>query len=147
MDIEERCLFRINKLPEELVREIYDYIPGIVKVFLNKNSYKIYHSLIKIKLVEQNLYDSYIRDVIRNDYNFLFLEICLENTAIWVKPKKCTYKNKMFSTYSDLLENLCIESQSTRCRNILQEIFYISALSKNRHKKNIPKIIKREWIN
>ena len=147
MDKERVCLSRINRLPEELVREIYDYLPGLTKMVLSKTLYNKYHSCVKRSITSLNLYDNYVRDMIRQDFSFIFHSICTENLKSWFKPKKCTYKNKTFASYFDLLENLCIETDSTKCRNVLKEVFENSGLSKNRHKKNIVKIIKREWTN
>jgi len=147
MDTERACLSRINRLPEELVREIYDYLPGLTKMLLSKTLYNKYNFCAKRAIACSNLYDNYVRDMIRLDFSFIFHSICTENLKSWFKPKKCTYKNKTFATYSDLLENLCIETDSTKCRNVLKEVFENSGLSKNRHKKNIVKIIKREWTN
>jgi hypothetical protein len=147
MDKEQQCLSLINRLPDELVREIYDYLPGLTKMVLSKTLYNKHHSCVKRSITTLNLYDNYVRDMIRQDFSFIFNSICTENLKYWIKPKKCTYKNKTFATYSDLLENLCFETNSTKCRNELKEVFENAGLSKNRHKKNIVKIIKREWTN
>ena len=137
-------LNRINKLPHELVSHIYEFIPGITKCVLNKKLYHVYYPSIKLCILKKKLYDNYVRDMIRKDYNFVFQFIIKENYLFWLKTKKCFHKNKIFSTYLELLENLCIENQSTKCRN---EILLKSGLSKNQHKKNIVKTINREWSN
>ena len=138
---------RINKLPHELVDIIYEFIPGITKCVLNKKLYKNYHVCIKSYISSRGLFDNYIRDIIRKDLDYVFFYIAKENCGLWLKAKKCTYKNKIFPTYSKLLENLCIETESTKCRNIMNEALNKSGLNKNQHKKNIVKSIDREWIN
>jgi hypothetical protein len=62
---------RINKLPHELVDIIYDFIPGITKCVLNKNLYKNYHPCIKPYILRRGVFDNYIRDIIRNDFDFI----------------------------------------------------------------------------
>lgn len=139
-----QILNRINKLPHELVSQIYEFIPGIAKCLLNKKLYNLHHPVIKLCILKKKLYDNYVRDMIRKDYEFVFNFIIRENYFFWIKPKKCFHKNKIFSTYLELLENLCIETESTKCRN---EILCKSGLSKNQHKKNIVKTINRTWRN
>jgi hypothetical protein len=138
---------KINKLPHELVDIIYDFIPGLTKCVLNKSLYRKYHSCIKPFISSRGLFDNYIRDIIRKDLDFVFFHIAKENYTLWLKAKKCTYKNKIFSNYMELLENLCIETESTKCRNIMNEAPNKSGLHKNQHKNNIVKSIDREWIN
>lgn len=138
---------RLNTFPLELVKEIYSYIPFSVKIFLNKTFYIKHHLSIKPIIIKKNAYDNYIRDIIRKDLDFVFYKISLENRKIWVKSKKFTYKNKIFVNYMHLLENLCIETESTKCRNIILFFLKKSGLSKNQHKNKIAKVIKREWSN
>lgn len=138
---------RLNIFPLELVREINNYIPLIVKIFLNKTLYLKHHALIKPIIDKKNAYDNYIRDIIRKDLDFVFHKISLEHWKVWVKNKKFTYKNKIFTNYIHLLENLCIETESTKCRNIILFFLEKSGLSKNQHKNKVAKVIKREWSN
>jgi hypothetical protein len=148
MDQELDCLSRIKKMPEEIEREIFEYIPGIVKAFLNKTFYKKYHNLITRRIEKRNLYDNFIRSVTRQDLEFVFWQAITEKINVWLKPKKHIYKNKKFSNYAEQIESLCIETESTKCRSIMQEVFEgVALMSKNQHKKNIVKFIKREWTN
>jgi hypothetical protein len=118
-----------------------------VKCVLNKKLYKKFHSSIKRSILDRVLYDNYQRSIIRKDLNHVFYEATKENLEFWLKTKKYTYKNMIFSSYAELLENLCIETKSTKCRNIIKDFLNKSGLLKNQHKKNIVKIINREWIN
>ena len=134
----------INYLPEEMVKEIYAFVPKWIKVYLNKKYYIKYHKHIKHKFIN---YDGYLRNIVRNDCDFIFQQTCSENMKKWLLIKQYKYKNKVFSNYVYLLEHLCIETESTKCRNILH--FYIkkSGLNKNQHKKKVSKVIQKEWSN
>lgn len=147
MNIEKDILRRVNLLPEELSREIYSFIPGLSKIFFNKPLYLRFHKYLKPFLLQKNLYDSYIRFIIRKDLVFVFIEIFLENCEYWIKCKKYTYKNKTFSNYMYLLEQLCIETESTKCRNKIRFFLEQSGLLKNQHKNKTSKVIKRQWTN
>jgi hypothetical protein len=139
--------FRINKLPHELVDVIYDFILGSTKCVLNKKLYQKYHSCIKPYLSSKGLYENYIRDIIRKDFDYVFNEILKENLQYWLKTKKCHYKNLIFPNYLTFLNKFCIEFKSSTCRNIIIEVLSKSGLSKNQHKNNIVKSISREWKN
>jgi hypothetical protein len=147
MEIERIILDKLNKIPEEIVRIIYEYILPNVKCILNKKLFLQYHSDIKALIMKRNMYDNYLRYIIRNDYSFVFQYISKENASLWMKEKKYSYKNKIFHTYANFLEYLCIDNRSTNCRNILKTLCDNSGLSKNQHKKNIVKSINKEWSN
>lgn len=147
MDKDRVVLRRIYLLPEELVREIYYFIPKIPRAFLSKTLYLKFHKYLKPHILRNNLYDSYIRSMIRNDLDFVFRQIFIENYDYWIKSKKYTYKNKSFSNYLYLLEQLCIETESTKCRNKIRIFLEQSGLFKNQHKNKISKVIKRQWTN
>ena len=135
---------KINQLPEEMIKEIYAFIPKWVKVYLNKKYYSKYHKYIKRRVTN---YDSYLRGMIRFDFDFIFQQTCSENIEKWLLQKSCRYKNKVFLNYICLLEDLCIETESTKCRNILHFNIKKSGLNKNQHKKNARKVIQKEWSN
>uniref|UniRef100_A0A6C0B9G1 Uncharacterized protein n=1 Tax=viral metagenome TaxID=1070528 RepID=A0A6C0B9G1_9ZZZZ len=134
----------IYQLPEEMVKEIYAFVPNWVKVYLNKKYYLKYHKFIKRKCMK---HDGYFRNIIRLDFDFIFQQSCSENMKQWLLRKQYKYKNNVFLNYAYLLEHLCIETESTKCRNILH--FYIkkSGLNKNQHKKKVSKVIQKEWSN
>ena len=60
---------KINKLPNELINLIKEYIPKQKLAFTNKTNYLLYHKLIKSTIKN---YENYIRDMIRRDNDFVF---------------------------------------------------------------------------
>jgi hypothetical protein len=119
-------------MPIEILHIIYDYLPLYAFMWLNKHFYLKYHYLLK-RHIRPVLYDSYIRNVARNDNYFVFLQIVEENQFIWKVPKRFVYRNVSYSNYLSFITDFCIKNNSTNCRNILiQE----TGLSQNQHKKN-----------
>jgi hypothetical protein len=129
----------IMKLPDELLREIYDYIPYKNRIFLTKNNYEKYHSFI-IRYIPN--YDSFIRNIIRNDYLFVFEKHMRENNKKWLEKKKYYYKNKIFSNFGYFILEYCIENNSEKCKTLLTDFWCKEGLCQNRHKKNIYKHIR-----
>ena len=59
-----------------------------------------------------------------------------ENYEKWLAKKKRFHKNIIYNNYSDYLIGLCLEYESTKCRELINEFYDNKGLSKNLHKKN-----------
>ena len=134
-----KILHLIQWLPDELIREIYQYIPINIIVFLNKNNYNLHHKCLKKYITN---YENFIRDTIRRDNEFVFTKIIEENHIKWLHIKKYYYKNKIFSNYIHFIMDYCIENESDKCRQTLSEFLKNVGLCQNQHKKNIVKHIR-----
>jgi hypothetical protein len=132
-------LVSISQLPDELIREIYNYIPFIVLVFINKTNYNLYHKLIRRTIPH---YENYIRDVVRRDNEFVFYKIVEENYTRWVNIKKYIYKNTVYNNYISFLIDYCIQNASEKCRNSMMIFLKNVGLCQNQHKKNVCKHIR-----
>jgi hypothetical protein len=133
---------KINKLPNELIDLIKEYLPEKQLVFTDKKHYLKFHHLIKPYIKN---YENYIRDMIRRDNDFVFNLIIRENYHRWYKIKQYRYKNMIFKNYLYFTINYCIENESNSCKNVINEFLKEHGLGKNLHKKNIIKYIK--WKN
>lgn len=101
-------------LPESVLSLILEYVPYHIKYILNNKLYKQYHYLVKFKP-----FDSYVRNIIRNDIDFVFLYVLNEHKHKWNKKKKIKYKNLIVNSYFELVNKYCIEYKSNKCRKIL----------------------------
>jgi hypothetical protein len=129
----------ICDLPDEIIREIFDYIPRQKLVFINSTYYNLYHYLLKNHIP---IYESYTRDMIRRDNYYVLERLVRENFDSWIKNRQYQYKNMVFSNYIYFVLHFCMENNSDRCRNILMVELSKRDLSRNLHKKNIIKYIK-----
>jgi hypothetical protein len=130
------------KLPDDVIRYIFEFIPLKTLVFTNKTNYNLYHSLIKKYIIN---YENYIRDTIRRDNSFVFHKIIEENYMKWINIKKYSYQNTIYANYMYFVVDYCTENLSTRCRNEVTEFLKEHGLCQNQHKKNISKHIR--WKN
>jgi phosphoribosyl-ATP pyrophosphohydrolase len=131
-----------KRLPAELVRYIKEYIPKKEFVFTNRESYNLYHLLIKPCIKD---YESYIRYMIRKDNEFVFKKIIEENYRKWYEIRQYKYKNMIFNNYLYFVINFCIENDSNNCRKVISDFLKEHGLGKNLHKKNVVNYIK--WKN
>lgn len=141
---EEKSNFIIllNNLPEVLILEIEKFIPLSISIWFKREVYIANHRIVK-SLIPKTQYENYIRDMIRKDCSFVFKLLLEENFNKWLNLKKYIYKYIVFDNYIYFLQNYCIENDSTKCRNVMQQFLKDTGLSKNQHKKNTIKNIKR----
>jgi len=129
-----------NMFPRELLDIIYAYIPDRVIIFLTKENYVKNHYKVK-SMVKRDMLENYIRSMIRQDNDFVFQHLLVENSKIWINMKKYNYRRAVYLNYLYFIEAYCIENESSKCRKKLMQFFIEQGLSKNRHKKNIVKYL------
>ena len=138
----EFILQHIFLLPDDIIRVIQEYIPLRILQFTNKISYAAYH--LHIRDIMYN-YESYVREVVKRDYSFIFELIIRENIEKWNNIKQYLYKNVIYASYIYFILNYCIEHNSQKCRTVLCDFLKQHGLCQNQHKKNITKHIR--WKN
>ena len=131
----------INKLSYELTDIIYSYIPKIVTIFLTQKNYVKEHNLLRNMIIKRNI-EQYIRTMVRQDNDFVFKLLLVENYKRWLNMKKYYYKECIYSNYVNFLESYAIDNNSLKCRKLIINIFEEEALNKNQHKKNIIRYIR-----
>jgi len=142
-------LSNVKQLPQELINIVFDYIRPVVLVTLNKSYYSLFHPSIKYYLCNvKHQYDNYVRDIVRRDNSFVFCQVLKENYRHWLHFQNYYYKEKNYINYLYFLMDYCLVYESNKCRQMIQSALYGSnVVSKNQHKKNLVKIIKRKWMN
>jgi hypothetical protein len=126
----------INKLPRELCLIVSLYIPAVAKMSLNKEHYFKYHYLFRDCINPKQL-ENYIRTIIRQDNDFVFNQLLIENQNKWFNMKKYLYQDSIYANYIFFLKIYCVENQSNKCKQIINNLLEQLGLSKNQHKKNI----------
>jgi hypothetical protein len=137
----KNIFYYINKLPFYIVNEIKKYIPNKILLFLNREKYIYYHILIR-QMIPIIKYENYIRYIIYRDFDFIFQQIIQENYLKWFEIKEYVYKNNIYKNYVYFIKGFCIENNSEKCRNFLNNFLEKLGLCKNQHKKNIIKHIR-----
>jgi hypothetical protein len=131
----------VDKLPEVLVDIVYSYIPKSVTMFLTKKNYIEDHHLVR-KFIDKRKIEQYIRAMVRDDNDFVFKHLLVENYRRWLNMRKYYYKECIYGNYLNFLESYAIENESTKCRKLLHNLFQEEGLSKNQHKKNTIRYIR-----
>jgi hypothetical protein len=126
---------RINDLPNDLVIIIKSYLPKSRLIFLNKYYYKKYHYIVK-NLIHKNDFEPLLRNIIRHDNDYVFSHILIDFHHYINKIQNYKYKNVLYKNYFKFLIEYCIQNNSVKCRNILNDFLKVQGLCQNRHKKN-----------
>jgi len=116
---EKQYLLLVLKLPEDIQKYIQQFLPLKTLVWLDKKTYVKNHYIIT-KSIKR--YDSYIRDIIRNDNHFVFLQVMREKFNLWNVKKKYFYKKIIYANFIRFLIDLCNHSESTNCKNIITQM-------------------------
>ena len=114
-------LKKINSLPNELKRLIFNFIPIIKLVTINHYYYKTYHHYITYSINSRD-YSNYITDIIRKDNLFVFQYILNDLQLVendFTKRKTYVYKKKTYKHMFDYLLFLCKNYESNNCKNLL----------------------------
>ena len=74
------CIMKLSDLHDDIINLIKEFIPYKKLVFDNKTFYNLYHHTIKSSI---NLYENYVRDVIRRDNDLVFEKILGKPTIIF----------------------------------------------------------------
>ena len=109
---------RMALLPEDIINLIFKYLNSVDKIFLNKKYYSKYNILID-KYIIAGRYESYIRDIIKKDYSFVFKKLLNRNFINWILMHNYKYK---YATYKDYIHFLLYYSsfnKSNNCNYIL----------------------------
>jgi hypothetical protein len=134
----------IDLLPNEILDIIFQKLQPSEKIFLNKKNYYKYHYIVKNK-IQPTLYESYLRDIIRFDYVFLFKEIIKEKFQYWIiYNKSIKYQNFIFTTYFSYINFLVNKYNSIK----IKEQIIINLIKNNCVNKweDKPKNLKRnQW--
>lgn len=134
----------MEHLPVEIKKYIFLYIDNNTLMWINKDYYKKYHKLlINSSNIRKNKNEySFIRHIIKKDYDFVFEENLFENFNKWILKKKIYHGYLIYANYIYFLLNYCIQEKSPKCKNILVETMKSKGLYHNIKNKQIYKIIR-----
>lgn len=132
---------KLMNLPCDILNIIWSYINPIQKIFLNKTLYNKYNHLIDKLIINQK---SYVRDIIRLDYIFVFNNILSRNFNKWILINNYHYANVIYPSYINFLYNFACQNKSNKCMDSINFNLNISKLKKLNCKDY--RIKKKLWI-
>ena len=118
--------FDITKINEILCDDLFLYkiCPYVNPKWLkytNKENYEKYSYCVKDEL--NGTYQSYLRYIIRNDFDYCLKHQLGHHRNIFLKKKKIRYKNKRFTNLLHFIFNLSNEYNANKCKDTIKELF------------------------
>jgi hypothetical protein len=132
----------IQHLPDEIINIIWSKLNPCHIIFLNKENYKKFNYLIDGMVCN---YESYIRDIIRNDYIFSFNYILNRQFKYWLHKRNYRYNDVIFPDYIHFLLNYSISNKASKCNKLINLQLNLSGLKKEWRKNN--RIKYNKWNN
>ena len=114
-------LILINDLPIEIKNNIYFFIPIRIKTFLTKENYTHFYYKTIYSKIRNHI--TYSRKLISMNLFISFEVYIFYSTKLLKKKTKIRYKDIKYNNYYDFLNKMCIEYQSTICRNVLNKYY------------------------
>jgi hypothetical protein len=131
----DKLFININNLPTVLIDIINDFVPKVTSTFLSKTNYLKTHYLVK-RYIRKNKLEDYIRCMIRQDNDFVLIQLLKENYDKWSnKLTNYFYKGTIHPNYIIFLEDYSIDNESHKCKDILTNLIKENGLRKNIIKK------------
>ena len=134
----------IQYLPNEIIHIIWNNVSTIQKFFLNKEHYNTYNHLIDT-IIPQGRYESYIRDIVRHDCNYVFKYLIHNKFNTWLQIYNYKYDNIIFSDFINFLLFYSKNNNSSKCNNSINLSLQLSELKKKGRKNN--RIKYNKWSN
>jgi hypothetical protein len=140
-DHKQTLMRYISMMPDDIKNIIKEYLRVPTIIFITKDNYIFHHKYLKPYIIK-NRFEAYIRNVIKQDHEFVFNQLIHENIEKWILLKNYIHKNIIYKNYVYFLIFFCIDCDSIRCYNTINVFLKQKQMCQNRHKKNILKCIK-----
>jgi hypothetical protein len=119
----------MENLPDDIIALIWGHFNASNKIFLNKEYYSKYNNLID-KLIPRR-YESYIRDIIRNDCSFVFKNLLDRKFIKWILMHNYKYNDVIYTDYIHFILYYSSLNKSHKCNNILNLELRLLGLKKD----------------
>lgn len=105
----------INQLPDDIITEIYSFIPHTTRFTLNKKEYNQSINNISTKMTQKNCFHRYIKHIIRRDYISIFSRYLSNCNRKWETRRNWFEMGMTHASYLHFLQHFALIHNSSRC--------------------------------
>lgn len=135
----------LNKLPDDVLNNIFLFINNSEKIFLNKDNYFKFHKLVMNRM-DGRIFECYLREMIRFDYSFVFEQILKEKLNFWLIYNKCIrFEKFVFTNYFEYIKYLINKYDSGKIKN--KFISYVKKSKNDKLKQKVISINNNKWLH
>ncbi len=127
----------LNMLPNELIMNIQEYIPKKLSIFFCKKTYLEEHHLIK-GFIPTNKKEDYVRTMVRQDNDFVLIQLLNENYERWISMRNYYYKECLYSNYLYFLMDYALDNEAQKCFNVIKQKLSLNGKVNKRNQRYIP---------
>ena len=151
-------LNKIDRTPIEIVMIIKKYIPREIIIITNKKDYENEYMNLRLTCNGEGIpfrsisykknftFQTYIKKIIANNMNYIFEMLIKHKYNHWINIKKYRYRGYKYSNYIQYLEQLCIQMESTLCKNVICDFEKNKGIIRKKRDKKIRRI-NNTWSN
>lgn len=114
----DRFVDMFDKLNDDVIGMIYDKLPVETTVWLTKENYCKNHKIVR-KMIEPEFYESYILDIVKQDYAFVFSEIIKERFDNFHKWKGYYFNETRHHSFLTFLRHFATTNNSPKCVEVI----------------------------
>jgi hypothetical protein len=122
-----------DMLNDDVLSLIKTYLPPETLVWLNKEYYLKYHSVVK-HMINIDKYDDYIRDIVKSDSSFVFEQIIKENFIKFHTWKSYYHETIRHHSYLTYLRYYALTKNAKKCVSIIDDYANKNGFSSNWYK-------------
>ena len=149
---EKRLLALLDCVPEEVrVKHILPHLSPQVLVWLNRDNYIKYHSVLRPLIPNTRSerfplgkWETYVRHMIREDCSFVVAQLLSDHARVWLRHSGYHYKTRSFPSYLHFLFQYSLDVTSARCRKCINDKA-IDLIGKKWYKRTRER--SRRWSN
>ena len=112
----------IKHLPDDIITEVYAFLPHTTRFSLNKKEYQNSIDDITAEMIQKNCFHRYIKHVIRKDYISIlsrYLSIC---HLKWETRRNWFEMGMTHASYLHFLQHFALIHDSSRCYQEIKNI-------------------------
>ena len=132
----------MNILPEIITNKVFEYLPALDKIILNKKNYYLYNNLF----IKEN---KHIYFIISKDLDFIFSQILEKYKYTWIinfrNKKHFKFNNMKYNSFLEFLYDYCIYNNSNKCKLLIDNVVAVHIGVKWHKRKSIISY-KNKWI-
>lgn len=112
----------IKQLPDDIISEVYSFIPHTTRFTLNKKEYNQSINHITANMTQKNCFHRYIKHIIRKDYVTIFSRYLSVCHLKWDIRRNWFEMGMTHASYLHFLQHFALNHNSSQCYQEIKNI-------------------------
>jgi hypothetical protein len=112
----------VDHLPDDILREIYAFLPAEKQITINRKSYDQHIKEVVYRMRKKKCYHRYIKHLIRSKKNNLFAHYLSIDGFRWFYKKNWREEGLRHSSYVHFLAYFAYRHESMKCYRLIHDM-------------------------